>query len=704
MKAIHSNSVSRESNWRWRIFVIIFSFLALHLSAQFPVNYQYTLLADSLAGHILGASSGEMAMKHITSLAPYTRARSSEELSDTLHESRYIMEMLKEYGLKNYSLDIVGKTTAWHGIEGSVWEVNPGMSKLADFRDVPEMLVEGSQPADTSAQLLWVGEGERSFFERNAAMVKGKIVVTSSSPGAVHMQALSAGAVGTISFYSPRPYADPIQIPNASISRRGFAFMLPPREGILLRNRLLSGEKIRVKVVVRSASDPVTLQVPQCVVEGKDPKAPEIIFTAHLFEGYVKMGANDNMSGAAVILEVARLLNTLINEGKLEKPERNIRFLWVPEFSGTIPWVNRNLQLVRSAMCNINLDMVGLHLRDNRSFMHLHRSGYSTAHFANDVMESYFRYVGESNVEGITDNLGRRGFSNRIVAPSGSDDPFYYRISTLHGNSDNAVFNDWSINLPGLKLITWPDTYYHTSEDNPDKCDPTQLRRVIFICAAGAYTLASADEAMAQRIAGEMYAGAVARTGYHMARSADMIWQADKQNLPAIYRRAANNIEGVVLTEKAALEKLIQISSNQNIVSIINSGRTRLDNLLQIHQGALRETMAAKCRAEGLQEIQLRQDESERNAVRIIPVRTSAADKMGYGGEAGFISKIPSEFARNHPARGVVNTDEAAGLADGKRNLLQIKKMIDAQFETETPLQDLINYFALLKEAGLMQY
>jgi hypothetical protein len=77
---------------------------------------------------------------------------------------------------------------------------------------------------------------------------------------------------------------------------------------------------------------------------------------------------------------------------------------------------------------------------------------------------------------------------------------------------------------------------------------------------------------------------------------------------------------------------------------------------------------------------------------------------MGYGGESGFISKIPSEVARTHPARGVVNTDEAAGLADGKRNLLQIKKMIDAQFETETPLQDLINYFALLKEAGLMQY
>jgi len=45
-----------------------------------------------------------------------------------------------------------------------------------------------------------------------------------------------------------------------------------------------------------------------------------------------------------------------------------------------------------------------------------------------------------------------------------------------------------------------------------------------------------------------------------------------------------------------------------------------------------------------------------------------------------------------------------AGLADGRRNLLQIKKIVDTQFEKESPLQDIINYFSVLKEAGLMQY
>jgi hypothetical protein len=51
-----------------------------------------------------------------------------------------------------------------------------------------------------------------------------------------------------------------------------------------------------------------------------------------------------------------------------------------------------------------------------------------------------------------------------------------------------------------------------------------------------------------------------------------------------------------------------------------------------------------------------------------------------------------------------VNLNEAAGLADGQRSLLQIKKMIDAEFERESPLTDILNYYTVLKEAGLMKY
>jgi aminopeptidase YwaD len=688
------------------VFFVLLVFLqgSAPVMAQYPANYQYTLLPSTVIDEILAASSGEQALLHIYNLAPYTRARKESEFPDKLSEAMYIMEKLRASGIRKYSLDNVGQSSTWRGIEGTITEVSPGALEIADFTDLPEVLAQGSRDADVKAKLIWAGEGQPAFFTDKESAIKGKIVVTSSSLYGVHERAMNAGAVGTISIYNGRELTDPIQVPNAGISGRGFGFYLPPREGILLRDRLLRQENIEVAVKVRTSTEKVNLLVPQCLIEGRDTTAGEIIITAHLFEGYVKMGANDNMSGSAVILEVAQLLNRLISEGKIPKPVRGIRFLWVPELSGTRPWVSMNLAKVKKAICNINLDMVGLNLRENKSFLCLNRSGFSTASFANDVMENYFRYVGETNVEGITDELGRRGFSRRIVAPTGTDDPFYYRIMSLHGNSDNAIFNDWRINVPGMKMITWPDSYYHSSEDNPDKCDPTQLRRVIFITAAGSYTMAAADNQMAQRIVSEVFTSATTRIGIQAGKSSDMVWSSGKENISANYRRAAYNLEGSTLAEMAALEKIRQISSETQVISLVNSRKQRLDDQLQLQLASLKEVMVSRCRILGIQPVEIKQDDEEKAAAKIIPVPTEKAKTIGIMGGRNFLSGVSADFLRANPYTGIVNSDEAAGLANGTRNLLQIKKMEDAQFERESPLLSIVNYFKILKEAGLMTF
>jgi aminopeptidase YwaD len=684
------------------LFIALFC-CSLKLSGQYPVNYQYTILPASIIDEIIAASSGEQAMHHINNLAPYTRPRNASEFPDKLSEAVYIMERLNEYGIKDHSLDNVGKTTTWRGIEGTVTEVSPGASELADFNDVPEMLAEGSRNTNLRAQLVWVGAGDPSFFADKGATLKGKIAVTSGSLGSVHGRAMNAGALGTISIYNGRELTDQVQIPNGGIYSNGFGFFLPPREGALLRDRLLRNEKIEVAVKVRTANESVNLLVPQCIIAGSDTAAGEIIITAHLFEGYVKMGANDNMSGSAVILEAARLLNRLITEGKIPKPVRGIRFLWVPEFSGTIPWVNMHLQQVKKAICNINLDMVGLNLRENKSFMCFNRSGYSTSTWANDVMENIYRFTGETNMEGITDDLGRRGFSKRIVAPTGTDDPFYYRIVSLYGSSDNAVFNDWRINVPGLKMNTWPDNYYHSSEDNPDKCDPTQLRRAVFITAASAYTLALADDQMAQRIVSEVFTSATTRLGIQAGKSNDMVWKSEKENIPVNYKRAVYNLQGSAMAEIAALDKIRQISVQPQVITLMNSRKQRIDDQLQLQLASLREVMTSRCKTLGIAPVELKPDEAEKAAAKIIPVPTQKERTMG-SASRNFLSEVTAEFRKENPFGAIVNTDEAAGLANGSRNLLDIKKMVDAQFERESPLQDIINYYKVLKQAGLMQY
>jgi len=691
-----------------RIFLLILimiTSLSAKLHSQYSVNYQYTLLPSKIIDDIIGASSGDLAMLHIYKLAGYNRPRTNEEYSNYPDETNYVIGKLKEYGLDNYTIEKFGKEATWRGIEGSLWEVAPGISKIADFGDLPPMLAEGSRTADVKAPLIWAGDGLPSFFENNAATIKGKIVFTSGSLWQVHSRAMKAGALGTVSFYSPRPLIDPIQIPNSGIDGAGgFAFLLPPREAQYLRDRLLRHENIVVRAKVTSKSGEVNLHVPQCVIQGTDTTAGEIIFTAHLYEGYVKMGANDNASGSAVLLEVAHLLDKLIKEGKIDKPKRNIRFLWVPEFSGTIPWVNAHAGLVKKALCDINLDMVGLWLRDSKSFMSLYRSGYSNANFVNDIMERYYRYVGETNTEGITDNLGRRGFSKRIVSPTGTDDPFYYRIYSLHGSSDNEVFNDWSIGVAGVKMGIWPDNYYHTSEDSPDKCDPTQLRRVIFIAAASAYTMASAGDEMSIRIISEMYAGANSRLGIQMGKATDMIWNATSVSMKSVYKRAVYNIEGFIMAEKSSIEKVKMISDAPDVLSMINNRKEKLNDLLDIQLIALRDLMNNRTKKLSIPVATLNPDEAEKGAIRIIPVPTEKTKTMKYAEYYDFIKNLPADFVASNPYFGIVNTSEAAGLADGKRNLLQIKKMVDAQFERESSLKDIVNYFEVLKEAGLMKF
>jgi len=532
--------------------------------AQFVPQYQWTLLEKKMMDQIIGEASGETALAHDIEMGGYTRDRLSDEYKTVLWESQYVMNKLKDYGITDAKLERFGEMKpTWDGISGELWEVSPGTKKLADYKDQVAMLVSGSQNADVQAELLWIGEGRKGDYDTLA--LAGKIVVTYASPGQVQSLINKYGAIGILSFNSPRPLADPIQMPYSSLGGRGgnevkgFAFQMPPREGYLLRDRLTRGEKITVHAKVQSTTENVDLQVPTCVLHGTDPKAGEVIFSAHIFEGVIKQGANDDLSGGACLLEMARMLNTMYNDGRLPRPARSVRFIWVPEFSGTGPWVNAHKDIMENTLCNINLDMVGILLSESQSFFNLERTTYGNPHYINDVMENYFRYVGETNRTSLVLS-GREGYLNRIVAPSGSDEPFYYAIEAHYGASDHEVFNDWAVGVPAVMMITWPDLFYHTSQDLSDKLDPTQLKRCCVIGAASAYTIASADAGMAGKIAGEAYSNSIRRMGMQQGRSIDELSNLSKENLSSGYKRIRGYIEGALLNEIETIESTLELA------------------------------------------------------------------------------------------------------------------------------------------------
>jgi aminopeptidase YwaD len=683
--------------------------LASPATAQYTPWHYWTLLDPAVMDEIIGESSGETAWNSVVELGGYNKFRYPEEYATTFYEAQYVYDQLKLYGIPGAEIVRFPGGQVWDGIKGELWEMSPMRQKLASYQDLRAMLASGSRDADVTAPLVWVGTGTPEELDR--ARVAGKIVVTDGSMGGVHQAAcVERGALGVVNITNSRPFFDPLQIPWSGVAGRGaagepkFGFFIPPREAEVLKRRLLAGEEIIVHAQVESTFQSYDLQDPVAHIPGTDPDAEEIILSAHLFEGYVKQGANDNHSGSAAILEVARTLHTLIEEGRIPRPKRTIRFLWGPEFSGTGPWVVENKDLMERTVANINMDMVGEWLTLNNAFMRLMRTTYGYPHYINDVMENFYRFVGEANNERIQLRSGFYKVPRRIVAPSGADEPFYYSIETHYGASDHMVFNDWGVQVPGIMMIVWPDQWYHTSGDRPDKADPTQLKRVVVIGAAAAYAVASADDDLAMRLAGEIASNGTRRLGHQFIIAQEKLNEATAANLADQYKHARAHIQGTVMAEKETLESVLELASDgARVGAYVEAMKGTVDAIGSAHLAALETHMAAAAARVGARPVQLQPTDLERRAGGIVPRQTALVKRDGYQGWRQHLQSVSPEVQGRFPHQGI-NTSEVQLLVDGRHTVLDIKTMLDAQSQTMADLQAVLNYLEILKAAGLVEF
>jgi aminopeptidase YwaD len=681
--------------------------LAQTARGQFPSYYQYNLLESRSLGLLIGESSGERAYQHIVEMAGYAMLRSPQEFEGDFMETEYVMSRLREYGFTNATVDRFGKSRTWQGVTASLWETAPRLRKIADLVESPLMLASGSADVSSSGELIYV-DAALVASGMEGVDFSGKIIFTGERPGSVLAFAGQKGVKAVISFYSPRPLENPLMLQSSSTGGRGQSaassvFFVSPREGEELKRRVLSGEKIVVQANAVTTFREAELQVISCAIEGSSADAEEVIVTAHLFEGYVKTGGNDNISGSAAMLEAARTLKKLIDDSLIDRPARTIRFLWIPEFSGTIPWVKANSELMKKTLCNVNLDMVGLSLAKYRSFFVLHRTSYGNGHFVGDVVESFFRYVGETNK--VNSVVSGSRFFRPITAPTGTDDPFYYEIEGASGGSDHMVFNDPGVMVPGVLIITWPDPFYHTSEDLADKCDPTQMKRTVFITAASAYSIASAstDEAMA--ILGEVASNAVRRMGVAQSVASDMISQAGSDELAGIAMRAVANIRGTALGETVALNSVLTLSpGSRELKALVDYYGGHIGTMSLQQTEMLQKLALSRAELTGAVKPDFRPSAGEKAAAKLKPSFLINPVSFGYGAYQAINSRITAEARTKFDMRGIADAQEALKLINGKNSILDIKYILDSQYSRETDIQALTGWMNALREAGILTF
>lgn len=695
------------------ILLVTFAILMISLTAaaQTAPGSNRTLLPRSQMDEIIGEASGETAWNTIMETGGYNKDRLSEEYAGTFYEAQYIIDQLERCELAGAEIVRFPGRTVWDGVKGELWETSPRRQKLASYRDMTAMLAKGSNTADVKAELVWVGQGTKKDLE--GVDLVGKIVMTEGDIGNVHRYAcLDGDAEGVVAISQSRPLFDPIQIPWRGISGgrddnpARFGFWLTARDGLALKKRLQRGQKITVHAQVESRQEPYEYQVVVCNIPGTDPGADEIIFSAHLFEGITKQGANDNKSGSAAILEVARTLNTLITEGRLPRPKRTIRFIWAPEYSGTMRWVNDNKEIMARTLCNINMDMVGEWLSLHQSFLCLMRTTFGNAHYVNDVVENYFRFVGEGSRVRIHSRRSSYGEPSRIVAPTGADEPFYYSIEPHYGSSDHEVFNDWSVQVPGIMMIAWPDKWFHTSGDRVDKADPTQLKRVVAIGAASAYTIAAADDAMAVGIAAETASNGTRRIALQYAAGLEDLDGATAETFPDTVHLVRTRLERTAGNEKVTLESILELAEDKKAVAgYVDKMKRTIDAVSAAHVAAIDAHIAATAVRLGAEPVERKLTELEQRASRLVPVKSSKVLEIGYGEHRKLIGEVPKEEKDKRPYswRAIASTGELQTLINGKRNVLEIKETLDAQYTRTSDLQSVLNYIEILELAGLVE-
>lgn len=463
---------------------------------------------EALVNHLNQELSGESAKRNLEYISRLHRMRGSDDYNEAI---AFISAQLKEYNLEEIELIKIptdGLTMygtqkarpAWNVEFAQLWELEEQNGqwektiKIADWESIPMVVAQDSESGEATAELVDIGSG-RSESDYANKDVKGKLVLTSSQPESVVPLAIEKyGAVGIISYAQNQVTAWWKEDENlirwghldTFSETKTFAFMVSLKQARAFQERLAKGEKIRLNAKVVAGKSNGNYEILSAAIKGVDANlsTEEIVYTCHL--DHPRPGANDNASGCVAILEVARTLKRLIDDGLIARPKRTIRFIWSPEIEGTTALLNYRPDFAKNTKFNIHMDMVGGG-PVTKAIFHVSRSPQSLPSFIRDVGAAFGEFLNVSSDKYASGD----DTPYPMVASEGGKEALNAVIGKFHMGSDFEVFTEGSYRIPSIYLHEWPDRYIHTNYDLPGNIDPTKLKRSAFIGAASGYFIAN---------------------------------------------------------------------------------------------------------------------------------------------------------------------------------------------------------------------
>ncbi|MEP1093989.1 MAG: M28 family peptidase [Cyclobacteriaceae bacterium] len=650
---------------------------------------------EELVWHLDQELSGESTKRNLEYISRLHRMRGSDDYNKAID---FITQKLKEYKLQ--SIEVIriptdGKTMygtqksrpAWNVDFAELWELEQQngdwkqKTKIADWESIPLVVAQDSHSGEVKAELVDIGSGTSESDYANKEL-RGKLVLTSSQPGAVVPLAVEKyGAAGIISYAQNQVTAWWKE--NENLIRWGhlstfsetktFAFMISLKQARNFQERFVNGESIRLHAKVVAQQTPGSYDVLTAVIEGSDPelKEQEIAYTCHL--DHPRPGANDNASGCMAILEVARTLNKLIAEGKIERPKRTLRFIWSPEIEGTTALLNFKPEYAEKIKFNIHMDMVGGG-PETKAIFHVSRSPMSVASFTTDVGTAFGSFVNKSSI----DYSSGVSVPYPIVSKEGGKEALHAVLGEFHMGSDFEVFTEGSFRIPSIYLHDWPDRYIHTNYDEAANIDPTKLKRSSFIGAGSGYFLANLSAENVPQLVETMKRQLLARSSALLSYCKSLSAE-DQENTKYYFWQ--NEVKAF-----HSLKAFASVSSEDELSYI------RFITNLKIPVGEGEKYMMATLRAP---------DVYTRNSKVKGPMSVFGYDY--FADHYGTDKKSPAIYGFTG-TRGVgyEYAYEALNLVNGKNDVIEIRNILSAQFG-EIPLEHVEEYLKALASIDVVK-
>jgi len=524
------------------------------------------------------------------------------------------------------------------------------------------------------------------------------------------------GAAGVLSYQQNQvtgwsgDYVDNVRWGHLSPynSDNKFAFMISLRKAREYQERLMRGEQITLRAIVKAEMKASNYEVVSAIIPGSDRAGEEIVFSCHLC--HQKPGANDNASGAAAILEVARTLNALIRRGEIERPRRTIRFIWPPEINGTVAYFAEHPEIVKRMKAAIHCDMVGGNYEITKSVLHVTHTPASLPSCVNAVADAFAEYA----IGGALKGASGGGFEDALVSPEGSKGSFVADITPFEMGSDHDVYEEGSFRVPTIYLRDWPDVFIHTNNDTPANIDSTKMKRSAFIAAASGYFLARAGSREAARLAEAVFGQALARVPREKERASAIEAPGNQDAADEARSLIAHSVE----SEAEAISSVMAFAPNdKNLQTVVEGLVDQLSGAWLLMTGKITEQRKGNRILFTLEQKEPSKDAKPRNPKDASRPRSVGADyrRVPVRKIAGPMSVYYYDYVAEHAngdmraverisamPKGDILMYEILNLVDGKRSVQAIRDYIAAAYGP-IAIEDVADYLKLLEKIGVVR-